>query len=78
MPQTVPRCPKCQKSMEEGHVPDIAHGQVHQSQWAPGAAEIRRFLGGIKWSSKEQIPLTAFRCPSCGYVELYAPLIEPG
>jgi predicted nucleic-acid-binding Zn-ribbon protein len=76
MPQTIPRCPKCQKSMEEGHVPDVAHGQVWQAKWAPGAAETRRFFGGIKMRAKEQFPLTAFRCPSCGYVELYAPLVE--
>jgi predicted nucleic-acid-binding Zn-ribbon protein len=29
-------------------------------------------LGGIKVKTKEQIPLIAYRCPSCGYVELYA------
>ena len=29
-------------------------------------------------TQKNEIPLTAFRCPSCGYVELYAPLPEPG
>jgi predicted nucleic-acid-binding Zn-ribbon protein len=78
MPQTAPRCPKCQKSMEEGHVPDVGYGQVTQSSWAPGAAEPRRYFGGIKTRVKEQLPLTAFRCPSCGYVELYAPLVEPG
>lgn len=64
--------------MEEGHVPDIGYGQVRQSQWVPGAAETRRFIGGIKFKEKEQLPLTAFRCPSCGYVEFYAPLVEPG
>lgn len=77
MPETMPRCPKCQKSMEEGHVPDVGHGQVWQSKWAPGAPEQRRYLGGIKVRVKDQLPFIAFRCPSCGYVELYAPLVEP-
>jgi len=73
MPQTAPRCPKCQKTMERGHVPDIGHGQIYLTGWSPGAPERRRFLGGIKFRAKEQLPLTAFRCPGCGYVELYAP-----
>jgi predicted nucleic-acid-binding Zn-ribbon protein len=76
MPPTAPRCPKCQKAMEEGHVPDVGYGQVTQAGWARGAPEQRRYFGGIKANPKEQLPLTAFRCPSCGYVELYAPLTE--
>ena len=78
MPETVPRCPKCQKAMEEGHVPDIGYGQASQSKWAPGTPEPRRYIGGIKMRANEQLPITAYRCPNCGYVELYAPLEEPG
>jgi hypothetical protein len=70
---TSPRCPKCQKTMERGHIPDKARNQTHPAAWAPGAPERQRFFGGIKFRSKEQLPLAAFRCPSCGYVELYAP-----
>jgi Domain of unknown function (DUF6487) len=67
-----PRCPKCEKSMDRGHIPDLAHGAVQQASWAPGEAIARRFLGGIKYEAGETIPLSAYRCPSCGYVELYA------
>ena len=72
MPQASPRCPKCQKTMERGHVPDVAHGRVLQTSWSRGAPEPQRFFGGIKLRTKEQVPLTAFRCPGCGYVEFYA------
>ena len=67
------RCPKCQKTMERGHLPDIAESHVVQTAWARGAPERRRFIGGIKVNTKELLPLVAFRCPSCGYVELFAP-----
>lgn len=66
------RCPKCGKPMDRGHVPDAAHGAVLQSSWAPGEAQPRRFFRGIKYQADELIPLTAYRCPMCGYVEFYA------
>ena len=66
------RCPKCAKPMDRGHVPDAAYGAVLQSSWAPGKAEPRRFLRGIKYQADALIPLTAYRCPTCGYVEFYA------
>jgi predicted nucleic-acid-binding Zn-ribbon protein len=73
MAQASLRCPKCQKTMEEGHVPDhTGHNNATQSAWAHGLVERLRFLGGIKVRRKELIPLAAYRCPSCGYVELYA------
>jgi predicted nucleic-acid-binding Zn-ribbon protein len=67
-----PVCPKCAKPMERGHVPDAGYGQVIQSKWAPGDAVPRRFFGGIQYDVNEQIPMMAYRCPACGYVELYA------
>ena len=73
MAQTTPHCPKCQKTMERGHIPEKGRNQVTETGWSPGAPEHQRFLGGIKFRPKEQLPLTAFRCPGCGYVELYAP-----
>jgi predicted nucleic-acid-binding Zn-ribbon protein len=72
MAQASHRCPKCQKTMEEGHVPDIGRNSATQSGWAHGPAERVRFFGGIKVKKKEQIPLSAYRCPSCGFVEFYA------
>lgn len=67
-----PRCPKCDKPMDLGHLPDVTHGAVLTASWAPGDPEPRRFVGGIKYHPDELIPLLAYRCPTCGYVEFYA------
>ncbi len=67
-----PVCPKCGAAMERGHIPDAAHGIVVQSRWSRGDPEPRRFVGGIKWDEDDQIPIAAYRCSGCGYVELYA------
>ena len=67
-----PKCPKCNRAMERGYVPDSGYGQVLQARWSRGDPEKQRFLGGIKWKSKQQIPMTAYRCTECGLVELYA------
>jgi hypothetical protein len=67
-----PTCPKCGKLLERGHIPDIAHGHALISSWAPGEPVNRRFFGGIKYAASDVIPLSAYRCPACGYVEFYA------
>ncbi len=72
MPDFHPKCPKCSRIMERGHIPDAANGAVLESSWAPGEPEARRFVGGIKCRKDALIPLSAYRCSSCGYVEFYA------
>jgi hypothetical protein len=67
-----PQCPKCGKTMDRGHIPDAAYGMVLQAAWASGDPEARRFIGGIKYRREELIPLSAYRCATCGLVELYA------
>jgi hypothetical protein len=67
------RCPKCQASMEKGYVADLTYGAVMQSAWTPGEPMRRRILGGIKWNRNANIPIVTFHCPSCGYLEAYAP-----
>jgi len=58
--------------MDRGHVPDATYGQVLQSGWVAGEAEPRRFVGGIRYDRDDVVPLTAYRCPDCGYIEFYA------
>ena len=59
--------------MDRGHIPDVTNSGVAQSGWAPGDPEVRRFVGGIKYHADEVIPILAYRCSACGYVEFYAP-----
>ena len=72
MPHDAHECPRCHKTMEPGHIPDLGHGVVAQSSWVAGLPQVRRFLGGIRYDKKALVPMTAYRCPRCGYVELYA------
>ena len=52
-----PTCPKCNKLMNRGHMPDHAYGdaRVLQAVWAPGDPEPRRFQTGIKADPDAQI-----------------------
>jgi hypothetical protein len=68
-----PHCPKCDKIMDRGHVPDaLDHASSVLARWTPGAPEERRFFGGLKVRPDYGVPLAAYRCPGCGYVEFYA------
>lgn len=69
-----PTCPKCGKFMNRGHLPDYANGNVVvlQAVWAPGDPEPRRFQTGIKAHPGTEIPLAAYRCSTCGFIEFYA------
>jgi hypothetical protein len=58
--------------MDPGHIPDMAHGMIMQSSWVQGLPIVRRFLGGIKYNRKLKVPIIAYRCTRCGYLELYA------
>jgi hypothetical protein len=66
-------CPKCNTQMERGFVPDQAHGNfTHLGYWHKGIPQKRMILPGITYSNNGRIPIGAFRCPKCGFVELYA------
>ena len=74
MPAAEPACPKCSTAMEPGFVLDQTYGANTQSSWIEGAPE-RSFWTGVKLKGRERIPLVTFRCPRCGYLESYAPLV---
>jgi hypothetical protein len=62
--------------MSEGFVPDNTYGAVMQAGWHPGPPEEYRFFGiasGKKVDRKGILPIAAWRCGSCGLVQLYAP-----
>ncbi len=65
-------CPKCQGDMAQGHALDNTYGGVLLSLWQLGPAK-KSFWGGLKISSRAALlPIAAFRCQTCGYVEFYA------
>ena len=65
------RCPKCGSIMEQGFVLDNAHAARVVSHWAPGAP-LKSFWTGTKKPDGELVPIGAYRCPSCGFLEMYA------
>jgi len=58
--------------MQPGHIPDMGHGVILQSTWVSGYPQPRKFIGGIKYDKKALIPVVAWRCQRCGYLELFA------
>jgi hypothetical protein len=66
------KCPKCDGTMLQGFVPDATYGAVLVSQWY----QERPKKGFFGWSTKAPrsrgVPIGAFRCESCGYLEFYA------
>ncbi|WP_428306850.1 PF20097 family protein [Lacipirellula sp.] len=65
------QCPKCAGAMEQGFVADLMGplaGDV--SKWNPGPPKSAFFT--LTKRSYKELPMAAFRCASCGYVEFYA------
>ncbi len=71
-----PKCPDCQVEMEVGFLPDHAHARIIQTSWYRGEAEPQTVFGfegfGLKLDLKKCMPVTAYRCPECGLLRLYA------
>ena len=64
--------------MEAGFLKDERYGHPDMSRWIPDAPRGRLF-GGVKlppW--RDRLPVGAFRCSKCGWLDLYAgPQFEP-
>jgi hypothetical protein len=56
--------------MHQGFIVDHTHGGRAVGRWAPGAPQVSFFMG-VKLPDGN-LPVGAFRCAQCGYVELYA------
>jgi predicted nucleic-acid-binding Zn-ribbon protein len=68
MPDVSIICPKCDAAMREGFMLD----DLSVGKWVDGPPEYG-FLGVLKISGRDMHKMTAYRCPRCGYIELYAP-----
>ena len=64
-------CSKCNGNMEQGFILDNTYGARVVSHWAAGAPQ-KSFWVGTKLPDVELIPIGAFRCSSCGYLESFA------
>lgn len=65
-------CPRCSGSMEPGFLIDVGYGKTAVPKWAAGEPESSFWSSGLKLREKEQLAVTTYRCPRCGYLESYA------
>lgn len=70
MSQSTKRCPKCSGKMVRGFLIDNTGQGQYVQHWAEGQAQ-KSFWKGTTFSG-EAMPVGAFRCKSCGYLESYA------
>ena len=65
-------CPKCKKAMSRGF---LLGYRKHDSQrlvnWVDGVPETSIWTG-ISVRKKQILPVTTYRCTSCGFLESYA------
>ncbi len=57
--------------MIQGFVPDFSHAHNFVGSWYEGPPE-KSFWGGTKAQINQGIPIGAFRCTNCGFLEFYA------
>lgn len=65
-------CPHCSIGLSEGYVLDRTRNGRLVSQWVEGRPE-RSFWTGLKLGNRGVYPISAYRCPRCGYLAFYAP-----
>ena len=64
-------CPRCGRGMEEGFLVDSSDGGMPTvGGWHRGKPDKRWW--GVKTVKREQLPITSWRCTSCGLLENYA------
>ncbi|MGC4014531.1 MAG: PF20097 family protein [Luteolibacter sp.] len=65
-------CPKCNDIMQIGFIPDFSYGATLETKWFYGEAK-KGFFGGVKGASPlGGIPVHAYRCAGCGFLEFFA------
>jgi hypothetical protein len=80
------KCLRCQGDLKAGFIPDGSYNSVFLSSWVEGTPEIstgsRATAIGGGWMgqivdaknliNRPKLPIIAYRCTSCGMLEIYA------
>jgi hypothetical protein len=64
-------CPKCQGRMLQGFVPDYSHASIFVGSWQAGKPK-KSFWTVAKAPRADGVPIGAFRCEKCGFLEFYS------
>ncbi len=66
------QCPKCKGEMVQGFVADYTSGVAALvASWHAGQPK-KKLVGHTKAPRAKGVPMRAYRCQGCGFVELYA------
>ena len=65
------QCPKCKGDMIQGFVGDYSEGSLLVPGWHAGQPK-KSFWGRTKARLSEGLPVGAFRCQKCGFLEFYS------
>jgi hypothetical protein len=57
--------------LEPGYIVDWTQGGTLIARWVRGLPEFG-VLGTLRPRRREQVPMTAYRCPECSHLELFA------
>jgi C4-type Zn-finger protein len=71
MDKTNSKCPKCNGEMVQGFVPDYSHSAALVGRWLEGHPQ-KSFWNRTKAPYNEGVPIGAFRCQKCGFLEFYS------
>ena len=66
------QCPRCQGSMSEGVIAEKGDAGWQIASFLPGPPTVSRWFG-LKVRKKDLVPIKAWRCGRCFYLETYAP-----
>ncbi len=65
-------CPKCQGKMIQGYIPDHAMFASAVSTWIEKSHVKKQRGTNVKVDLEKCLPVTAFKCAACGFLEFYA------
>jgi Domain of unknown function (DUF6487) len=65
-------CPQCKKRMHPGFLLERGHhNQLGFTSWVEGTPE-KSFWKGLTLKGRQVLPVTTYRCDSCGHLASYA------
>jgi len=64
-------CPKCAVQLSEGFLLERARHGRGVTEWIEGKPVVS-FWTGLDLRGRTRLPVATWRCPRCGFLELYA------